>query len=170
MLIASIKGLLNPKPFLVADWKQSCWSANPSLRDKNSLGSKSSLAAAYYSRRSQKKITPTPNKTAKEAIRPIVYTSPTTSPPSTSPYHIPLETGIPATVKKNLTEQFVDFNLLLPNVRSDVSDNLSFTFTIANRPPDPKHNLSLDQWTKAFLVYHFICAQRQPAHTCQLVS
>ncbi|KAI8491711.1 hypothetical protein Bbelb_305160 [Branchiostoma belcheri] len=30
-------------------------SNNPSLRGKNSLGSKSSLAAAYYSRRSQKK-------------------------------------------------------------------------------------------------------------------
>ncbi|KAI8509298.1 hypothetical protein Bbelb_131460 [Branchiostoma belcheri] len=47
--------------------KVSRWSANPSLRGKNSLSSKSSLVAAYYSRRSQKKITPTPNKTAKEA-------------------------------------------------------------------------------------------------------
>ncbi|KAI8481221.1 hypothetical protein Bbelb_410240 [Branchiostoma belcheri] len=38
-------------------------SANPSLRGKNSLGSKPSLAAAYYSRLSQKKkilVTPTP--------------------------------------------------------------------------------------------------------------
>ncbi|KAI8482056.1 hypothetical protein Bbelb_402320 [Branchiostoma belcheri] len=42
-------------------------SAKPSLRGKNSLGSKSSLAAAYYSRRTEKKITSTPNKTAKEA-------------------------------------------------------------------------------------------------------
>ncbi|KAI8493102.1 hypothetical protein Bbelb_291060 [Branchiostoma belcheri] len=35
-----------------ADAQQDC---EPSLRGKNSLGSKSSLAAAYYSRRSEKK-------------------------------------------------------------------------------------------------------------------
>ncbi|KAI8510590.1 hypothetical protein Bbelb_115060 [Branchiostoma belcheri] len=53
-------------------------SAKPSLRGKNSLGSKSSLAAAYYSLRSQKKITPTPNKTAKEASSEVVDFKPQT--------------------------------------------------------------------------------------------
>ncbi|KAI8484564.1 hypothetical protein Bbelb_376710 [Branchiostoma belcheri] len=107
----------------------------------------------------------------------VTYTSPTTSPPSTSPYHIPLDTGIPATLKEKIWQnKYIDFKSLLPNMRStpqytvSLSDNLTPTLTLANRPPDPKHDLSLDQWTKAFLIYHFIYAQRHPAHTCQLVS
>ncbi|KAI8479447.1 hypothetical protein Bbelb_428170 [Branchiostoma belcheri] len=93
--------------------------------------------------------------------------------------HVPLDSGVPAHLKDKIwNHKYIDFKQLLPTFRRDphytvsLTDNLTPTLTIANRPPaqDSKRDLTIDQWTSAFLVFHFIYIQQHPDHSSHLVS
>ncbi|KAI8503747.1 hypothetical protein Bbelb_187180 [Branchiostoma belcheri] len=65
--------------------------------------------------------------------------------------------------------QYRRHRLLVPTQVSNAGQKAEDTES-GESPDYPKHDLSLDLRTTAFLIYHFIYAKRHPAHTCQLVS
>ncbi|XP_035677709.1 uncharacterized protein LOC118416647 [Branchiostoma floridae] len=91
--------------------------------------------------------------------------------------HVPLDTGIPGPTKERIWEnKFLNLKTLLPALQSapqytvSLSGSQTPTLTLANRNDSGKQTLSLDQWTNAFLVYHFIYIQRHPTLSPQLIS
>jgi len=101
-----------------------------------------------------------------------------TSSPLSPGLHVPLDTGVPGPVKEKIWHnKYIPLKALLPSLHSapqytvSLSDSLDAipTLTLANRS-DAKQPLSLDQWTSAFLVFHYIYIQCHPTHSSSLLS
>ncbi|CAH1274772.1 uncharacterized protein [Branchiostoma lanceolatum] len=91
--------------------------------------------------------------------------------------HVPLDTGISDNIKDKIwRHKFVYFKNLLPAFQSapqytvSLSNTLTPTLTLANRSTEQRHPLSLEQWTTAFLIFHYIYIQLHPSHSPQLLA
>ncbi|XP_035664944.1 mucin-5AC-like [Branchiostoma floridae] len=97
---------------------------------------------------------------------------------TTPSIHLPLDSGVSAPLKEKIwADKYLDLRQLLPNQNITPQYTVSLTdvdaapiLTLANRQVQNKTPLTLDQWTDAFLVYHYIYIQRHPAATSALVS
>ncbi|XP_066305027.1 mucin-2-like [Branchiostoma lanceolatum] len=114
-------------------------------------------------------------------IRPPLVHGPPNNPnivTASDTLHLPLDSGVSMSTKEKIwTDQYIDLRQLLPNQTIDSQYTVALTnagaapiLTLASRPSQHKQPLTLDQWTNAFLVFHYIYVQRHLAASSALVS